>query len=298
MIRESQKKVAEDVGDGIYREVTIKLNQHYHDNTKKLVKTEEVSRTPGRLFRVAKPGEKADTQLMCAKTFAVLSLVQVEEKAGAAPGPVAEKPAKPEKKAEAPAPKKAKEKPAPKTKPEETPGTAAEALAPEPPQVDTPSKEESTDAGTNEDDMSTKKAKAAKKTTAKKAAAPKKAAAKKAAAPKEPKAKKAKAAKKSVPPKAAAKEAPTTGQSGPPVDFGKKSLNQKETKVLSALNHGSGPRKISEIAEIWKSQGLDKANSWVRNSLRRLVRGGLVEQTERGTYRLTAKGKKHEASAS
>jgi hypothetical protein len=295
MIRESQKKVVEDVGDGTYREVTIKLNQHYHDNTKKLVKTEEISRTPGRLFRVAKPGEKADTQIMCAKTFSVLSLVQVEEKTAATPAPAAEKPAKPEKKAEAPAPKKAKEKPAPKTKPEES-GTTAEALAPEPAKVDTPSEEESTDEGTNEDDMSTKKAKA-KKTTAKKAA-PKKAAAKKAAAPKEPKAKKAKAAaKKSVPPKAA-KDAPTTGQSGPPVDFSKKSLNPKEAKVLGALNHGSGPRSIAEIAEIWKSQGLAKANSHVRNSLRRLVRGGLVEQVERGVYKLTAKGKKHEASAS
>lgn len=296
MIRESQKKVAEDVGDGTYREVTIKLNQHYHDNTKKLVKTEEVSRTPGRLFRVAKPGEKSDTQLMCAKTFAVLSLVQVEEKTGVAAEAAVAKP-KTEKKAEAPAPKKAKEKPAPKTKPEEISGPPAEAITPEPIKVDNPSEEESTDAGTHEDDMSTKKAKA-KKTTEKKAA-PKKTAAPKKAAAKEPKPKKAKAAaaKKSVPPKAA-KEAPTTGQSGPPVDFGKKSLNQKETKVLSALNHGSGPRKISEIADIWKSQGLAKANSWVRNSLRRLVRGGLVEQTERGTYRLTAKGKKHEASAS
>jgi DNA polymerase III gamma/tau subunit len=308
MIRESLKKVAGAVGEGLFRETSIKLAQHYHDNTKKLIKTEEVSRTAGRLFRLAKGGEKATTQIMDEKSFAVLALVEVSESEAPTPPtpPTVEEVevAKPKPPKVAKAPKPPKAEPAP-----EAAESQAEASEPAPPQVDVEAsseEEESTDDGNNEeDDMAAKKTtkKAAKKTTKtakpKAAAKPKKV--KAVAKPKTPKAakpKKVKAAKVAKPKKAkAAGDAPTTGQSGPPVDFSKKNPNPKETRVLSALNHGSGPKTIGEIAdECWKSLGKAKANSNVRNSMRRLVRGGLVEHCDRGTYKLTAKGKKAEAT--
>jgi Mn-dependent DtxR family transcriptional regulator len=68
--------------------------------------------------------------------------------------------------------------------------------------------------------------------------------------------------------------------------------------VLELLNgDGSGSRAvmtISEMAEtLWaKGKGKKVANSWVRNSLRRLMRAGLIEKVERGKFRISASGRK------
>ena len=130
-----------------------------------------------------------------------------------------------------------------------------------------------------------KQKKAAPKAAVPEATAPKKTPAKK-VAPK----KKAPVAAAVAAPDAAAK---SSGQCGPPIKI--ESVNVKERKVLEKLNHGSEPQKISEIALCFK--GKAQAVSWVRNSLRRPVRGGLVKQVDRGTYTLTAKGKKFIANA-
>jgi hypothetical protein len=270
MIRTSTKKVAVPLAGGFFREITIELEQHYHDNTKKLQKTEEKSRTEGRLLRKAPPGEKASVQLMDAETFEVLSLVEAPEgQATAAP--------------------------------EKTEVDSGEPPAEAPAEAESAPAED--EGNSEEDDMAQKKskaaAKAAKKTTTKKTAA-KKTTAKKAAAAKKPAAKKP-AAKKAAK-KAASKsngeqkDSPSSGQSGPPVDLSKKALNAKEAKVLAALCNGKSSQKIAELAAIFKGKAKSQANSWVRNSLRRLVRGSFVEQVERGTYKATAKGKKHQES--
>jgi hypothetical protein len=95
------------------------------------------------------------------------------------------------------------------------------------------------------------------------------------------------------------KKKPTTGQSGPPVDVPFDTLNDKERKVVTFLNgKGKGPRNPLKIAEIagacWPRMAKAQANSWTRNSLRRLVCGGWVEKKDgaRGLYWITEKGRK------
>ena len=76
-----------------------------------------------------------------------------------------------------------------------------------------------------------------------------------------------------------------------------KQLNAKEEKVLSVfLRRGRPtPKTISEMAkECWgRGRGMTfaRATSWVRNSIRRLVALALLEQVDRGTYRLTDIGR-------
>lgn len=294
MERKTTKKVVEPRDRGLFREVTIELIQHYNDSTKKLVKTEEGSRTEGRLYRAAKAGEKYDTQLMDSETYDVLSLVEVLHDTGTqdyAP----EAAAKPEK------PKKAKAAPAPAPAPvstdegqeeeqkddskEDDSNGADDAAAAQAEASEQEATEDSDEGSENEDDMATKKKSKAKTKTPTKTKTGSRAA--KAKAPKAPKA--PKAAK-------AASDKPSSGQSGPTVDLNKKKINPKEQKILAALNHGKGPQKIAELAAeaFGNKPSQAKANSWVRNSLRRLVRGGLVEQAARGTYKLTAKGKNYD----
>jgi hypothetical protein len=98
------------------------------------------------------------------------------------------------------------------------------------------------------------------------------------------------------------KKDPTSGQSGPPIELSVGGLNAKEAKVFHLLNgEGAGVRAILTITEIaetcFKSQGKKRSNSWARNSLRRLVQGGLVEKVERGKYRVTDAGRKKLARA-
>ena len=113
---------------------------------------------------------------------------------------------------------------------------------------------------------------------------------------------KAKPKKTAKPRKRTQAKVPTSGQSAPPIELSADALNVKETKVLAALNGGgAGVRSILTItdiaAECFKSQKKSRANSWVRNSLRRLVQGGLVEKVERGKYRVSEAGRKGLARA-
>ena len=74
-------------------------------------------------------------------------------------------------------------------------------------------------------------------------------------------------------------------------------LNAKEQRVLSVfLRRGRPtPKTISELAsECWgRGRGMTtaRANSWVRNNLRRLVNSSLLERCEAGTYAITDIGR-------
>lgn len=109
----------------------------------------------------------------------------------------------------------------------------------------------------------------------------------------EPKKKRQKAKKNGV-----SSEGPRTGQgqSGPPLELPWKALNPKERDVLRALNGtGRGPRRkmtLEELAEECFAKDAstpEQANSWVRNSMRRLVRGSWVDKVEPGVYRISTK---------
>lgn len=112
------------------------------------------------------------------------------------------------------------------------------------------------------------------------------------------KALKAKGKKGAKAAKAARKDKPTTGQSAPHVDVKLDELNDKELKVLGAVNgKGEGQREeitIPDLTKVFKNTAATKAqaNSWVRNSLRRLITGEYVEKMQRGLYRMTEKGRK------
>ena len=134
-----------------------------------------------------------------------------------------------------------------------------------------------------------------------KAAAPKKA---KKAAVKAKTVVKARAAKKTKATKAtkatSAKE-PKSGQSGPPLDLTFDALNTNERKVMAcfSLKGSRAPTTIVELAkEAFSPASKKKQNSWTRNSLRRLVRSALVEKLERGSYRITSKGRARMEKAS
>lgn len=94
------------------------------------------------------------------------------------------------------------------------------------------------------------------------------------------------------------KKLPTTGQSAPPRDdLAFEVLNPKERKVFIFLNGtGKGKRAVKALTEMasacFGNKKKAQANSWIRNSLRRLVVGGWVEKVERGAYRVTEKGRK------
>lgn len=86
--------------------------------------------------------------------------------------------------------------------------------------------------------------------------------------------------------------APTTGQSGPPINLPLEECNEGELKVLTLLNgEGRGDRPVLGIQEMTKL-GKFKADHWVRNALRDLVRGSWVEKVGRGTYQMTILGRK------
>jgi hypothetical protein len=97
--------------------------------------------------------------------------------------------------------------------------------------------------------------------------------------------------------KAAKKLDPFSGQSAEKRDISFDEFNRKELKVLDRLNgEGEGSCPIFTIKEIAKAAFGNKSkaqsNSWVRNSLRRLAVSGHVKRTERGSYKITAKGRK------
>ena len=108
--------------------------------------------------------------------------------------------------------------------------------------------------------------------------------------------KKAKASKAAKPngSSGASKVAPKSGQSGPPLDLPPAKLNEKEKVVTATLLKldGDSSMSLAELAEKCFPDGDKKANSWVRNSLRRLVRAGYVAKIDRGTYQMSKAGRK------
>jgi hypothetical protein len=72
-------------------------------------------------------------------------------------------------------------------------------------------------------------------------------------------------------------------------------LNAKEAKLLGSVFLRPGkpsPKTIAEMAEIvWPEKAKAKANSWVRNSLRKIVKLGILEPVEPGTYDFTPEGR-------
>lgn len=86
-------------------------------------------------------------------------------------------------------------------------------------------------------------------------------------------------------------EKPTSGQSGPSVALKREKLNEKEIKVVGVLASDINPMPINGIAATaFPDKDTKQSNSWVRNSLRRLVRGQWVEKMAKGTYRLSEVG--------
>lgn len=88
-----------------------------------------------------------------------------------------------------------------------------------------------------------------------------------------------------------------SGQSGPRIEIEVGDLNRKERRVLFLLLGDDDASRetytLGEMADaLWaKSKGPAVANSWVRNSLRRLVRAGYVEKVAPGCYRVSASGR-------
>ena len=67
-------------------------------------------------------------------------------------------------------------------------------------------------------------------------------------------------------------------------------LNQKEVAVLRAC--ADGPSTIADISKRFRRGDTDaQKNSWVRNSVRKPVRLGLLKKAKRGTYAITPKGR-------
>lgn len=90
---------------------------------------------------------------------------------------------------------------------------------------------------------------------------------------------------------------PTTGQSAPPIALRMRQLNAKERDVLVRLNgSGTGAREVCTIASLavdcFGNFPPKQANSWVRNSLRRLMQGQLIEKVDRGSYRVSELGRR------
>jgi hypothetical protein len=83
---------------------------------------------------------------------------------------------------------------------------------------------------------------------------------------------------------------PTTGQSGTPIDLEWSAMNGDEQLVAQKLYEGTGAQTIGDLAA--KGFGKENPKLRVRNSMRRLVRGGWVEWAGRGKYKLTATGRR------
>ena len=107
-------------------------------------------------------------------------------------------------------------------------------------------------------------------------------------------------AKKAVP--EAKKATYPSGQNGPTIELAVNDLNVKELRVLEALNaSGRGERLQLTITETasgaFSREPAARGMSWVRNSLRRLVRSGYVEKCARGCYRVTDIGRRRLSKA-
>ena len=97
----------------------------------------------------------------------------------------------------------------------------------------------------------------------------------------------------------------SSGQSGPELAYAYESLNEKERavlKLLCAYYANEEGVTLSAIAAMFSMQfgagvtlsksgkKVDRANSWARNCMRRLVRAGFAEKVDAGTYQVTEAG--------
>ena len=87
--------------------------------------------------------------------------------------------------------------------------------------------------------------------------------------------------------------APTSGQSGPAIKIGYNELSANERKVLDCFDPNDKAHfTIAELSS--KAFGgfkKSKANYFVRNQLRRLIRGNWLDKSAPGTYRLSTSGR-------
>lgn len=274
------------LADGTYREVIV----HQTLNIAKNGAQKEVARRveEGDLFRVAADNEKPDERLVEEVYFQVVNLIRLST-------------AKVETNAS-------------KRKSRNNNAPSAAPPAPEGAETDTPIAEESnpdsetTDEGVTDDStedasaesdqeeaVAVNKKPKAKRKVAKKAKAKTKSVKPKKTAEKKPKVAKVREPKAPKAPKEDG-DLPKSGQSGPQISNMKfEKLNSNEQKVLRMM--AASDAKTLRIVEISgatfeRKEGPEKANSWVRNALRRLVRAGFVGKAERGTYKVTAAGRK------
>ncbi len=82
---------------------------------------------------------------------------------------------------------------------------------------------------------------------------------------------------------------PTTGQSAPKRELPQVALSRNEIRLLNIIALDD-PKISMHIRDIGKTAR--KTDSWVRNTLRRLIPGGYLVHTGRGTYRLSAAGRR------
>lgn len=78
----------------------------------------------------------------------------------------------------------------------------------------------------------------------------------------------------------------------------KRPLNKKEIAVLTAIAEApEGEMTLANLAKRFRrADNKAMANSWARNSVRRPTRLGLLKKSGKGTYAITAKGRKELAS--
>jgi len=88
------------------------------------------------------------------------------------------------------------------------------------------------------------------------------------------------------------KVTPKGGQDAGELDLPRDCLNAKEVKVLEALASVRGSMTLAELAKAaFPRLAKARGNSWVRNSLRRLVRAAWVVKVEPGVYKVSPKGR-------
>jgi hypothetical protein len=92
--------------------------------------------------------------------------------------------------------------------------------------------------------------------------------------------------------------APSTGQSAPPIVIHFNELTDRERKLLRYIDgDGEGLRPMVPIKDMvsvfYGAAGTKaRANSWVRNQLRDLVRGSWIVKVDRGMYQVAESARK------
>jgi hypothetical protein len=92
--------------------------------------------------------------------------------------------------------------------------------------------------------------------------------------------------------------APSTGQSAPPIVIHFNELTDRERKLLRYIDgDGEGLRPMVPIKDmvsvfVGTAGTKARANSWVRNQLRDLVRGSWIVKVDRGMYQVAESARK------